>query len=309
VKLGRRGFLIGAAGVCLAQCSPSFRRARARALTWGGPGRRNGQFIKPRAIGVYEGETYVIDTTGRIQVFSEDGAFVRLWSVPESENGTPTSVAFDREGRVLVPDTHYHRMLRYTRQGELIDQWGEFGSGPQQFVYPTDVTASADGTLYISEYGTDAERIHVTDAQGRFLRQWGTFGESPGQFNRAMAIEMGADGSLYVVDTGNNRVQRFDTQGNLLGVIGRPGVEPGCLKAPFGLAIAADGAVFICEYGTCRISQFSSDGAFIATLGAPGREVGQFNDPRGVAVSASGNILVADTGNHRIQRFGMGDLG
>lgn len=308
MRLGRRRFLAYAGAVCLAGCGSASVRRKEPSLTWGGPGRRNGEFIKPRAIGEREGEVFVIDMTGRIQVFSEDGRFLRLWSVPESENGTPTSLAFDGEGNLVVPDTHYHRMLRYSRRGELLEQWGSFGAGPDQFVYPTDAAVDADGTIYISEYGEGAERIHVVDAHGRFVRQWGAFGEAPGEFNRSMAIEGGSDASLFVCDTGNNRVQRFDASGKLLGVIGGPGTEPGRLKAPFGLALTPDGALLVCEYGTCRISRFAPDGTFVTTLGEPGREPGQFNDPRGIAVAGSGNFFVADTGNHRIQRFPVGDV-
>jgi hypothetical protein len=106
---------------------------------WGKAGRRNGEFVKPRAINVHQGEVYVVDTTGRIQVFDEDGTYVRQWSVPESKNGTPTSVSFDRQGRVYLPDTHYSRILLYTPQGELLDKWGAYGTGVDQFVYPTGV--------------------------------------------------------------------------------------------------------------------------------------------------------------------------
>ena len=81
----------------------AFRGLGVPIRAWGKAGRRNGEFVKPRAISVSQSEVYVVDTTGRVQVFTEDGEYVRQWSVPESTNGTPTSIAFDREGR----DTKY----------------------------------------------------------------------------------------------------------------------------------------------------------------------------------------------------------
>lgn len=300
----RRHFLAAAMGATLAGlcgCSPS--KTDSAVLTWGQPDVRDGSFQRPRAIGVCNGEVYVVDVTGRIQVFSTNGDFRRRWSTPAHENGTPTSVTLASDGNILVPDTHYSQILKYTSQGQLIEKWGSYGSGPDQFIYPTDLVQVPDGTCFISEYGEGAERVHVFDAQRRFLRQWGGFGEAPGQFNRAMAIDIDAQGLLYVGDVGNHRVQCFDAQGKLLRVIGEPGEEPGQIKYPYSIACAPDGSILVADYGTHRISRFRPTGEFIGCFGRPGRAPGQFNGPRGVAVSPNGLVFVADTDNHRVQRF------
>jgi DNA-binding beta-propeller fold protein YncE len=275
---------------------------------WGQPGLRDGNLKKPRAIGVHGDEVYVVDKTGRIQVFSLDGQFRRKWSTPAYENGTPTSVAFATDGNVLVPDTHYSWILKYTPDGQLLDQWGSYGTGPDQFIYPTDLAQDTDGAYYISEYGINAERIHVFDAEKRFLRQWGALGDAPGQLNRAMAIALGRDGLLYVADTANHRVQCFDTDGRLVRVIGEAGTAPGQLKFPYDVAIAPDASLLAAEYGNHRVSRFRTTGEFVGCLGGPGRALGQFNGPRGVTVSSDGMVFVADMDNDRIQQFPMEDI-
>lgn len=136
----------------VAACGRSAAPKGAAILTWGQPGQRDGDFEKPRAVGVRANELYVIDTTGRVQVFRLDGTFVRKWALPAYENGTPTSVAFAIDGNVLIPDTHYSRILKYTPEGELIEQWGTYGTGPEEFIYPTDILQTSDGAYYISEY-------------------------------------------------------------------------------------------------------------------------------------------------------------
>lgn len=268
--------------------------------TWGGQGLRDGSFLRPRAIGVCDGEVYVVDTTGRIQVFTPDGTFLRLWTTPSADNGTPTAIAFAGDN-VLVPDTHYSRILEYTRQGELLEQWGEYGNQPGQFIYPTGIARDADGASYISEYGENAERVQVFDGARRFVRLWGSHGEAPGQFNRAMALVLSKAGDVYVADTANHRIQRFDKAGNLLGVLG----GPGALNFPHDIALAPDGSLLTAEYGAHRITRFGANGEIVGRYGGPGRGPGAFYGPRGVAVGVDGTVYVADTDNHRVQAFNL----
>jgi len=306
MAVSRRRFLgetLVGATAALAACRPRTAPRGGKALAWGQAGLRDGHFRKPRAINVRNGEVYVIDTTGRVQVFSEDGAFLRKWSTPDAENGTPTAVAFANDGNVLAPDTHYNRILEYTPEGELLEQWGEYGTGPDQFIYPTDVVQTPDGAYYISEYGMEADRVHVFDAARRFVRQWGALGEGPGELNRAMAIEMDAQGRLYVADSANHRIQCFDQAGRLVSIIGEAGTAPGRIKFPYDVACAPDGSILVCEYGNHRVSRFRPDGGFVACFGRPGKALGEFNGPRGVAVSPDGRVFVADTDNDRVQRL------
>lgn len=299
----RRGFLALALMSCLSGCGRHDRRVGPFTGAWGGQGLRDGFFLRPRAIGFSKGEVYVIDTTGRVQVFTHEGAFLRLWNTPSAENGTPTAIHFADE-KVLVPDTHYSRILEYSPSGELLNEWGRYGIEPGRFIYPTGIAQDKDGACYVSEYGEHAERVQVFDKSRQLVRTWGGHGEAPGQFNRAMAIALSPEGELFVADTANHRIQRFDKQGKLLAVLG----GPEALNFPHDIAVAPDGSILAAEYGAHRISRFRPDGKLVGRYGEPGRGPGQFNAPRGVAVSEDGAVYVADTDNHRVQVFNLGDL-
>ena len=303
MRLTRREFLALATASALSTCRASSHSESIRCHIWGEQGLRNGAFQRPRAIGVKGDDVYVIDTTGRVQVFDVDGVYRRGWSTPESENGTPTGVAFGIEDRVLIPDTHYSRILEYTPDGRLLEQWGSYGTGENEFIYPTDIVQAANGNYYISEYGLDTDRVHAFDKDRRFLRQWGRQGEAEGEFSRLMAIGLDSQARLYVADTANHRVQCFSQEGAFVQAIGGGGAEPGKLKFPYDLAMAPDDSILLSEYGNHRISRFTSDGAFVGCYGRPGRGPGEFNGPRGVAVSQNGLVFVADTDNHRVQRI------
>ncbi|MBI3119907.1 MAG: SMP-30/gluconolactonase/LRE family protein [Candidatus Hydrogenedentes bacterium] len=298
----RRGFLKLTASLFLAGCTDRSSSGRGAWQCWGTPGTRDGSFVRPRAIAVNEAEVFVIDTTGRVQVFTEDGQFLRLWNLPEFQNGTPTGITFPTGDRIVIADTHYSRILEYTRDAQLAHQWGAYGSGPDQFIYPTDAECDAAGNYYISEYGQDAERIHVFDRDRQFIRQWGAAGSATGSFNRVMALALAPDGRLYVADTANHRVQCFQCDGTFVRTIGADTADTS-MKYPHDLALAPDGTLLVAEYGAHRVSRYRSDGALLAAYGEPGRGPGQLHGPRGVAVSPADQVFVADTDNHRIQSF------
>ena len=302
--VSRRAFLVGG-GALIAGCMGARGVPAPDATGWGAEGVRDGYFLRPRAVGCHRGEVYVIDMTGRVQVFDATGAFQRTWEMPSHANGTPTAIHFDGE-RVVIPDTHYSRIIEYDNRGVEARRWGSFGNGPNQFIYPTGLALGADGAFYFSEYGQGAERIHAFSAERVFLRQWGGHGDQPGQFSRAMSLTFGKNDELFVADTANHRVQVFSTGGELLRVFGNdPEKGPG-LKYPHDIACGPDGTLFLAEYGNHRISRYSPEGRFLAAYGRAGRGPGEFNAPRGVAVDDEGRVYVADTDNHRIQSFQPG---
>src|SRR5215213_6104508 len=83
-------------------------------LVWGVQGIDKGELQKPRAIAIdANDEIYLVDMTGRIQVYDVDGKYRRGWRTPASVNGRPTGLTIAKSGRLLVPDTHYYRVLTY----------------------------------------------------------------------------------------------------------------------------------------------------------------------------------------------------
>jgi len=275
---------------------------------WGETGVRKGQFKRPRAIAAWRDEVFVIDTTGRMQVFDPDGEFLRSWVLPKIDNGTPTGITPVDDGRLLIPDTHNSRLLEYDPSGELLNMWGEYGTGKDEFIYLTDVVLDDAGRYIFSEYGMDAERVHIFSESREFEQAWGTLGEEPGEFSRLMSIARPSDGRLYVCDTANHRIQCFEPDGTFSHIIGGAGQSPGELKFPYDIDVAPDDTLIICEYGNNRISQFETSGKFIGCFGRAGRAPGEFSAPRGACASADGFVYVSDTDNDRIQRFPLGAI-
>ncbi len=274
---------------------------------WGRRGISPGRLQRPRAVAIDAADRlYIVDMTGRVQVFTVTGELIRYWRTPEIAHGKPVGLGIDREGRVLVADTHYYRVLFYTPQGRRLAErtiGGKLGKGPGEFEFVTDAVQAPDGRYFVGEYGGN-DRIQYFDANGRFLGEWGGHGDRPGQFRRPQSLKWGPDGHLWIADACNHRLQIFDVSGavpRLVRCWGRPGSVPGRLQFPYDMAFDPAGFVYVCEFGNQRVQKFRLDGTSIATWGTPGRRRGQLSRPWGMVRDSRGRLHVLDTYNHRVQ--------
>jgi DNA-binding beta-propeller fold protein YncE len=273
-------------------------------LVWGRSGLSDGEFNKPRAVAIdAQDRLYIVDMTARIQVFDRDGHFQRWWTTPSCANGRPSGLSIDRDGNLLVSDSHYHILRIYTPEGRCLRTiGGEPGSGPGQFGYISDAVQDGDGYFYVAEFGLN-ERISKLDSEGRFVRSWGSAGTEPGQFGRVRALAIGPDGNLYAADSCNHRVQVFTRDGELVRCWGQAGEAPGQLSYPYDLAFGAHGELYVIEYGNHRVQKFTQEGESLGCWGGPGRGPGQFCSPWALGVDSRGRVHVIDSLNHRVQRI------
>lgn len=268
--------------------------------TWGFPA--DGTRIPaPRGVALAEdGEVYVLDTAARIQVYGPDGTVRRSWRMPESEVGSPEDLTVLADGRIVVPDTHYHRVLVFDRDGREISRFGEFGRGLGQFIYPVSAVLDDDGNLFVCEYGSN-DRVQKFDPDGTPLLAFGGFGTEPGEFQRPSGM-VWLDGRLYVADAANNRVQIFSGAGEFIGVLCDASGSAPVLRFPYDITLAPRGRLLVVEWGAGRMTELSLDGTVCGRYGTAGPGEGQFSTPWGIACDASGTgrTWVADTGNRRL---------
>lgn len=290
-------------------CAPGASPPGVPEVVWGRRGLADGRMQKPRAMAIDDqDQLYIVDMTGRIQVFSPDGQFLRSWRTPEIADGRPTGLSFDRHGRLMVADTHYYRVLFYSPTGELHEELsigGVCGQGPGEFHFVTDCVEDSQGNYYIAEYG-EFDRIQKFSPQREFLFQWGNHGEREGQFMRPQSLAVDEQDLLWVADSCNHRIQVFDARGKdakLVKSWGRPGREPGQLSYPWGIILDGRGNVYVSERGNHRVQKFDRDGNSLGIWGTSGRRPGELNEPWTLVLDSRQRIHVLDTYNHRVQRI------
>ena len=307
LRIGRirscMGVLLLAVFFALSGCGGDGRNGEPKVMSaFGKTGAGPGEFLYPRAMDLgSDGSVFVVDKTGRIQHLTSDGQCLGVIRMPQIDAGKPTGISLHKDGRLFVADTHYHRVVIFSREGKIIGEFGKYGEDGGCFIYPTDVAFSPDGRIFVSEYGGN-DRISVFTANGEFLSSFGSPGTAEGQFSRPAALCIDeANERLYVADACNHRIAVYDLDGQLTGYFGSAGRGPDQLRYPYGLSLLPDGTIVVCEYGNNRLQLFSPQGESLAVYGQSGRELGRLAYPWSVAVDSHRRAYVVDAGNNRIQ--------
>ena len=83
----------------------------------------------------------------------------------------PTDIAFAPNGDLYVTDGYgAARVVKFSRDGKFLLEWGKRGTGPGEFGLPHNVVVDGQGRVYVTD--RDNQRIQVFDANGKFLNEW-----------------------------------------------------------------------------------------------------------------------------------------
>ncbi len=113
-------------------------------------GKDPGQLDQPcDVIGDPSGEIWVSDCVGgRVQLFAADGAFKSLFAIPPSDPLNGSRLALGPDQALYVSSAPTHRVLKYSRTGQALGDFGSEGREPGQFRIPTGITI-AGNTIWI----------------------------------------------------------------------------------------------------------------------------------------------------------------
>ena len=125
-----------------------------------------------------EGNVWVVDAPGQIITkMNATGRTLMTLGTRDKRGKTnntfylPTDIAFAPNGELIVTDGYGNdRVMRFTKEGKYLGEFGTRGNGPGQFQLPHNAVVDAKGLIYVSD--RDNQRVEVFDSTGKYLRQW-----------------------------------------------------------------------------------------------------------------------------------------
>jgi sugar lactone lactonase YvrE len=312
-------FLLAGLASILWFVSPSTRSVMpyAHVSTVAGTG---GEFGEPFGIAVKGNDIYV-----------SDGQHGRIWRVTGAAitvfaDGldTPSGIAFDPGGNLIVADPGSHTIKIVDSQGSVSTIAGIAGrsgfadgdAGTALFNAPIGVASAADGKIYVADTYNDRIRTiengKVTTLGGGEKGFADGLGENT-KFDTPSGLVVWQD-KILVADTGNRRIRVVESDGRVwtLAGTGDTDLVDGSLSSasfvhPTGIAVDKSGSIYVTDGNAIRKI---GGGAFpiVGTISAQQRGLkdgikskARFNRPSGLAIDASDNLLVADSENRLVR--------
>jgi sugar lactone lactonase YvrE len=213
------------------------------------------RFESPVAVARHRDTIYVADSAlGRVLAFTPKGKL--LFEITRDLE-RPSGLALTNE-KLFIADSQRHQIVIFDLRGAYISKFGQRGSGPGEFNFPTHVAADPRGDIFVTDSLNC--RIQVFDASGRFQRVIGSPGDGPGHFGRPKGVGLDGFGHIYVVDAVFDNVQIYDPRGSLLLSWGEPGSDPGEFWLPNGVVVGRDNRIYVADSYNRRIQVFSYTG-------------------------------------------------
>jgi DNA-binding beta-propeller fold protein YncE len=270
--------------------------------------------------------------------FDPDGNVVQGWGDPSTQDVSEFprnahGLFVDHEDNVWIGTYRHHRVMKFTRNGELLMQIGEYdvtggSDDPGLLGGPAGIWVDPSTNEVFVADGYRNRRVVVYDGDtGTYLRHWGAYGEAPDddyqydwggeshatdpptQFSTVHGLVGSNDGLIYVADRRGNRIQVFRQDGAF---VTEKIVMPRTLASgsAFVIALSPDPDqewLYLADGTNHKVWILRrADLEIVGDFGRGGRQVGQFLRPHGMGVDSRGNIYVgeASTGR-RVQKFSV----
>lgn len=287
----------------------------------------NGEFGETFGIATRSGTIFVSDgEKGQILQLNQDKVAVFAAGL-----NTPSGIAFDTKGNLIVVDSGSNSIRSINEKGEVTTLAGSDGKSGMidgdvsvaLFRSPVGVAVDKDGRIFVAD--TYNDRVRVID-NGKVSTLAGStrgFADGAGasaKFDTPTGIAIWKD-KLLVADSGNRRIRVVEADGNVWTLAGngdenlKDGLLPlSSFVEPTAIAVNQN-EIFVADGNAIRM--ISGDiFATVTTINSDDRGFtdgnirrARFNRPSGLAIENNGDLLIADAENRVVRRISSSPTG
>ena len=243
-----------------------------------------------------------------IAIFAQNGQKIRSFGTFGSAEGqfySPTGIAIDSTGNILVADGANSHIQKFTAEGVFLKAVGRRGSGDLEFDYPVGIGINhKNNKVYVCDRWN--HRVQILNEDLTFSSTITGIDKScwdDGYFKFPWDVAFDSTGNIYVADSWNSCIQVFTQEGMFLRRFGSCLSDEGKMNFPSSVSIDSNDLVYVTSRNNHHVSIFTCLGKFVRSFGVKGEEPGELDMPSGIAVDTKGLVYVSDRNNNRVQIF------
>ena len=237
-------------------CITILNKEGKKVKSFGTKGTKEGQFTNPRGVAISHDGHILVTDEHRLQKLTFESDCVKSVGSSKTGNGplqfnVPRGITVHpTTGQIFIADTCNHRIQVLNKDLTYSHSFGQFGSSPEQFHHPCDVTFDNEGYLYVTD--NNNHRIKKFTSRGQYISTFSSEGSNPGQIKHPISIIID-NNLLYVSEYGNNRISIFDTNGCFIHCFGKYGSGEGEFDRPNGITVDSLGNLYVSDFDNNRL--------------------------------------------------------
>ena len=284
---------------------------------------------EPFGVAVKNDEIYVADGDGgKILKISKSGVSTIL----TDKLDTPSQIAFDKNGDLIVADAGSHTIKKVKPTGEIelvagVENQAGFADGGAKttlFHAPIGIAVFGD-KIFVADTYNDKIRVIENGAVSTLAGSEQGFADGAGisaKFDTPCGLAATADGVIIVADSNNRRLRIVEPNGAVSTLAGNGAadlVDGGLAEAvfvqPTAVTIHQSGAIYVADGNAIRVIE-NKIVPIVKTISDErrgyadgGLRESQFNRPSGLAFDECGNLFVADAENQVVRSLTGEEIG
>ena len=240
----------------VAHCITILNKEGKKVKSFGTRGTKEGQFTNPHGVAISHDGHILVTDYHRLQKLTFEGDCIKSVGSGKTGNGplqfnTPIGITVHpTTGKIFIADTYNHRIQVLNKYLVYSHSFGKYGSSPEQFNHPSDVTFDNEGYLYVADFNNHC--IKKFTSTGQYISTFSSEGSNPGQIIQPTSIIID-NNLLYVSEYGNHRISIFDTNGCFMHCFGKRGSGEGEFNRPHGITVDSLDNLYVSDWGNNRL--------------------------------------------------------